>query len=126
MGSQILKHTTRLSPYLVDMFASIDQEWLHFIQTQQLRLWVTMLNGLEDAISMSDEHVDLNQLGEQVILPSSYIGGPYDMHQQYLDITHYFKKIDIFLTMTANPNWPEITCELLPGQAVNDQPDLVS
>ena len=123
MGSQILKHTTRLSPYLVDMFASIDQEWLHFIQTQQLRLWVTMLNGLEDAISMSDEHVDLNQLGEQVILPSSYIGGPHDMHQQYLDamaITHYFKKIDIFLMMTANPNWPEITHELLPGQAVND------
>jgi len=60
----------------------------------------------------------LNQLGEQVILPSSYIGGPRDMHQRYLDvmaITRYFKKIDIFLTMTTNPNWPEITRELLPG-----------
>ncbi|KZS92818.1 hypothetical protein SISNIDRAFT_402728, partial [Sistotremastrum niveocremeum HHB9708] len=28
--------------------------------------------------------------------------------------------------MTANPNWPEILAELLPGQTVYDQPDLVS
>src|SRR6266567_9267468 len=36
------------------------------------------------------------------------------------------KKIDSFLTMTANPNWPEIVQELLPGQTVADRPDLVS
>jgi len=54
-----------------------------------------MLSGLEDAISSSDDHVDLTQLGERIILPSSYIGGPQDMHQQYLDgmaIARYFKK----------------------------------
>jgi len=28
--------------------------------------------------------------------------------------------------MTANPNWPEIVRELLPGQTVADRPDLVS
>ena len=51
------------------------------------------------------------------------------MYQQYLDgmeIARYFKKIDIFLTMTANPKWVEITRELLPGQTAADRPDLVS
>jgi hypothetical protein len=51
------------------------------------------------------------------------------MHQRYLDgmtIARHFKKIDIFLTMTANPNWPEIKRELLPGQTVADRPDLVT
>ena len=77
---------------------------------------------------MNDDSIDLNQLGQCVILPSSYIGGPRNMHQCYLDgmaIAHHLKKIDIFLTMTVNPNWPEINRELLPGQMVADQPDLV-
>jgi Helitron helicase-like domain at N-terminus len=78
---------------------------------------------------MSDNHVDLNQVGQRIFLPSSYLGGPRDMHQRYLDgmaIARHFKKIDIFLTMTANPNWIEIKRELLPGQTVVDRPDLVS
>ena len=62
--------------YLVDMFACIDQEQLHFICTQQHKLCVTLLNGIEDALLMNDDHVDLNQLGQWVILPSSYLGGP--------------------------------------------------
>ncbi|XP_058797039.1 uncharacterized protein LOC131667563 [Phymastichus coffea] len=33
---------------------------------------------------------------------------------------------DIFLTMTCNPNWPEITDNLLPGQQACDRPDLVA
>jgi hypothetical protein len=127
--STILRGCRLFQTYLVDMFAAIDQERLHFIRTQQPRLQVAMLSGLEDAISSSDDQVDLTQLGERIILPSSYIGGPRDMHQRYLDgmaIARYFKKIDIFLTMTANPNWPEIIQELLPGQTVADRPDLVS
>jgi hypothetical protein len=127
--STILHGCRLFQTYLVDMFACIDQERLHFIRTQQRRLRVTLLNGMEDALTMNDNHVDLNQIGERVILPSSYLGGPRDMHQRYLDgmaIARHFKKIDIFLTMTANPNWPELKRELLPHQTVADRPDLVS
>ncbi|XP_058810410.1 uncharacterized protein LOC131675446 [Phymastichus coffea] len=35
-------------------------------------------------------------------------------------------KPDIFLTMTCNPNWPEISENLLPGQQDSDRPDLVA
>ena len=111
------------------MFACIDQEWLHFICTQQRRLRVTLLNGMEDALTTNDNEIDPNQLGQQIFLPSSYLGGPHDMHQRYLDgmaIACHFKKISIFLTMTANPNWIEIKRELFPCQTVVDWPDLVT
>jgi hypothetical protein len=88
-----------------------------------------MMNGIEDTLSNHDDHIDLNQIGQRIILPSSYIGGPRELHQRYLDgmaIARHFKKIDIFLTMTANPSWREIINELYPGQTVNDRPDLVS
>jgi hypothetical protein len=114
--STILRACRLFQTYLVDMFASIDQERLRFIQSQQHKLLITMLNGIEDALTHNDDHVDLNQLGEHIILPSSYIGGPREQYQRYLDgmaIAHHFKKIDIFLTMTANPSWPEIMNELL-------------
>ena len=127
--STILRACRLFQTYLVDMFACIDQQRLRFIRTQQSKLRITMLDGVEDALSSSDDHLDLNQLGQRIILPSSYLGGPRDMHQRYLDgmaIARHFQKIDIFLTMTANPNWPEVIHELLPGQHVCDRPDLVS
>ena len=90
---------------------------------------MTLLNGIEDTLTESDDHVDLNQMGQHIILPSSYLGGPRDMHQRYLDgmaIARHFKKIDIFMTMTANPTWPEIERGLLNGQSASDRPDLVA
>lgn len=35
-------------------------------------------------------------------------------------------KPDLFLTMTCNPSWEEITKELAPGQSAQDRPDLVA
>ena len=54
--------------YLVDMFACIDQGQLHFICTQQPKLHVTLLNRIEDVLSMNDNNIDLNQLGQHIIL----------------------------------------------------------
>ena len=127
--STILHGCRLFQTYLVDMFACIDQEHLHFIQSQQRRLRVTLLNCMEDALTMNDNQINLNDIGQRIILPSSYLGGPRDMHQRYLDgmaIARHFKKIDIFLTMTANPNWIEITRELFRGQTVPDRPDLIT
>src|SRR5437879_11052764 len=63
------------------------------------------------------------------ILPSSFKGGPREMWQLYQDamaIVRYCGKPDLFITMTCNPLWPEITANLLPGQSAQDRPDLVS
>jgi hypothetical protein len=126
--STIIRGYRLFQRYLVDMFAAIDQERLRFIRTQQPKLRITMLGGLEDAVFQEDQDLNLSQIGQRIILPASYHGGPRDMHQRYLDgmaIARHFKKIDIFLTMTANPKWPEIERELLPGQTAADCPDLI-
>ena len=82
-----------------------------------------------DALQASDDHLNLSDVGQRIVLPSSYRGGPRDMYQRFLDgmaVARHFKKVDIFLTMTANPAWPEITRELLPHQSASDRPELIS
>ena len=41
-------------------------------------------------------------------------------------IVRYCGKPDLFITMTCNALWPEITSELLPGQTAEDRPDIVT
>ena len=70
------------------------------------------------------------------------VGSERHMNQLFQDsmaICRGFNKLDIFLTMTANPNWPEIQDQLLwevlpaPGsryrrrkQTASDCPDIVA
>ncbi|CAK9159050.1 unnamed protein product [Ilex paraguariensis] len=64
-----------------------------------------------------------------MILPSSFTGSVrhmFEIFQDSMAITRYNQHPDIFLTMTANPNWPEISLALLPHQTVLDRPDLVA
>jgi hypothetical protein len=115
--------------YVVNMFASVDQQRLCWIEMNQPLFRAARFNNLEDAAADDRDNLDLNEIGQQVFLPSSYIGGPRNLGQCYQDsmaIAHYFQKVDIFLTMTTNPCWEEIERELLPGQTAYDCPDLVA
>ncbi|PIA41356.1 hypothetical protein AQUCO_02200045v1 [Aquilegia coerulea] len=70
-----------------------------------------------------------NDIGKKFILPSTHLGSPrhmYEIYQDSMAITRYYKHPDIFMTVTANPKWPEIQNELQPGQAALDRPDLVA
>lgn len=127
--STILRSGRLLQHYIVDMFAAIDQSRLRWYYLNQPQFRLSHLQGMEDAINRQDDQNDLAHLGQRIILPSSYQGGPRDMHQRFQDsmaIAHFFKKIDIFLTITTNPNWPEIRQELLPGQQPYERPDLIA
>src|SRR6185369_8283682 len=77
-----------------------------------------------------DEDTTLHEkVGKKVILSSSFTGSTRYMQQLYQDsmaIVREFGKSDLFITITCNPNWPEITNELLPNQKANDRSDLVS
>jgi hypothetical protein len=46
--------------------------------------------------------------------------------QDTVAINCYYHGADLFLTATANPNWPEIKENLLPGQTASDRPDLIT
>ena len=80
-------------------------------------------------MTATDGEVDLSQLGQRIVLPSSYISRPQHMQQRFQDamaIAQHFKKIDLFITITVNPTWPEIQRELLSTQSVADRPDFVT
>jgi len=47
------------------------------------------------------------------------------LFQDAMAICRHFHKPDLFLTMTANPKWPEIIHSLFPGQTATDCPDIV-
>src|ERR1700733_4268774 len=67
--------------------------------------------------------------GRAVILPSTFIGSPRNMAQNYQDamaIVRKYGKPDLFITMTCNPNWPEILQNVRPNQSPADRPDLTS
>lgn len=48
------------------------------------------------------------RIGRIMILPSTFIGSPRNMMQNYQDamaIVRTYGKPDVFITMTCNPNW---------------------
>ena len=63
------------------------------------------------------------------ILSSSFVGSPRWFNAQFQDgmaICREYHKPDLFITMTCNPNWPEIKEQLKQGQTAQDRPDLVA
>ena len=86
-----------------------------------------LYQGLADAVVAFDGQVDGSHLGEKVILPSSFTGGPRYQHQLYQDamgIVCHFGKPDFFVTFICNPRWQEITDDLLPRQTIENHQDI--
>jgi hypothetical protein len=105
-------HFPDVQHFMVDMFASIDQSRLLWFWLNQPTIRACLYSGLEDAAAQGDDNVDLHTLGQRFILPLSYIGGPCHMQQRFQDlmaIVLYFGQVDIFMMVTTNPQWPEIT-----------------
>jgi hypothetical protein len=112
--------------FAVDMYIKIESSRLDYIRRNQDRLRANLYLGLVD--SMLDGDIRAEKVGKRTMLSTSFIGGPRDMRHQYMDamaLVRKFGKPEIFLTMTCNPNWDEISRELLPGQTPQDGPHLV-
>ena len=114
--------------FVVDAWAAVDQNRLNFLRKNQDLLRADIYKGLADHIAENAD-ADLNQLGQRFILPASYTGGTRSMRAWYQDSMSIVRAVghpDLFLTMTCNPKWKEITEALLPGQTASDRPDIVA
>ena len=52
------------------------------------------------------------KIGKMLILPSNFTGSQRFLKQNYMDsmsIVNRYEKPDLFITMTCNPNWKEIS-----------------
>jgi hypothetical protein len=115
-----------LQQFVVDTYIKIESSRLDYIFHHQKELRADLYQGLVDSIQAGEQ--DRNAVGKRTILSSSFIGGPRDKLRRYLDamaLVRKYGKPDIFLTMTCNPNWEEITRELERGQTPQDRPDIV-
>jgi hypothetical protein len=113
--------------FTVDAWATIEQQKLTWLRTNQPTIRSDLYRGVRDALA-ADHNISAENLGQRTILPSSHIGSPRCMQQfcqDALAINRYYGGGDLFMTVTANPTWPEITNALLPGQSASDRPDLV-
>jgi hypothetical protein len=113
---------------MVDSWAAAEQSRLTWLRNNQKTLCSDVYKGLVDAVA-AEPDTEAHNLGQRTILPSTFPGSSWNMVQYCQDvlaINHHFKGADIFMTVTADPNWPEIQAELLPGQTTADRPDLVS
>jgi hypothetical protein len=114
--------------YAVDAWATIEQQKLMWLRSNQPTIRSDLYRGVRDALA-ADQNISPESLGQRTILPSSHIGSPRCMQQfcqDALAINRYYGGGDLFMTVTANPTWPEIQSALFPHQSASDRPDLVS
>lgn len=122
----ILRFKELFQQFAVDMYAKIESERLRYIRFNQKQLRAEEYIHLKDAIN---NDANVSDLGQLIILPSSFTGGPRYMHECTQDALTYVKnfgKPDLFITFTCNPKWEEINVELLQGQKSHDRHDIVA
>lgn len=109
----------------MDAWAAIEGRRLQWYRNNQHTLRVENQEAAREAMEGGRS---VGEIG-RVLLPAHHVGGPRYMHDHYRDcmaLVHQCGKPSLFITMTTNPNWPEIVRELLPDQTAADRPDIVA
>lgn len=126
-GFNLLHSSGKLfQQYVVDSYVKVEGARISFIRTHQKELRAETYKGLQDYM-LNDEQGFAP--GVPVILPSTFIGSPRNMIQNYQDamcIVSRFGKPDLFITFTCNPKWKEIVDNMKPYEQVCNRPDLVA
>ncbi|XP_027102649.1 uncharacterized protein [Coffea arabica] len=113
--------------FVVEMYVKIETQRLDFYRSRQQLIRREQLQRLMDSIIQGQSRGA--QVGQKVILPASFIGGPRDMKRRYVDamaLVQKFGRPDIFITMTCNPAWSEIKETMLRTDEAHNRPDLLS
>jgi len=102
--------------FLVDAWASTEQNRLNY---QRLNQEILRADLYTELVAGEFDELASDQIGQVFVLPSSFIGSQRYMSEIFQDsmaITRFNKHPDVFLTMTANPKWLEVTKALKPNQ----------
>ena len=105
--------------YLCDMFSRMEEERLNFIRKSKR------------SIARNDpREIDVDDAEQtDISLPSSFMGSRKWASEQTADslaLARTYGPPSLFITMTCNPDWPEIKSALLTGQQACDTPVIVA
>ncbi|XP_022019643.1 uncharacterized protein LOC110919688 [Helianthus annuus] len=126
--SLLLNAQKLFQQFVVDAYKMIESARLAYIKTQQPKLRSQTFKNLNQSVQSGES--DASNCGKRILLPSSFTGGSRYMMQKYLDAMAICKAVgypDLFITVTCNPNWPEIY-RCLKDKRLNpqDRPDIIS
>jgi hypothetical protein len=105
--------------WLCDAYSRAEAQRLAWVLMRQNELRAETYQGLQDSVNDPEFVAGTSKVGRKIILPATYPGCPRAMAQNYLDamsIVKRFGKPDLFITMTANPSWPDTTAALREGR----------
>ncbi|KAL6579130.1 hypothetical protein OROMI_009346 [Orobanche minor] len=116
--------------YQIDCYVKIETQHLDYLRSEQLRenLRTESFDGIIDSMACQGKVTGFD-IGKKFVLPASYVGSPRDMRRRYLNalaLVSEYGRPDFFITMTCNPNWPEMRAGLLPGEEAQNRSDLVA
>jgi hypothetical protein len=101
--SALLHGGRLLQTFVVDVFAAAEQSRLRFLCLNQPKLQADSYANVAQALS---DDINLGDIGICTVLPATHTSSPrhiYGMFQDGLAIAHHFQKLDLFITVTANP-----------------------
>lgn len=104
------------SEYLCDMYSRIEEEHLGYIRRGRL----SRAHQVDPSIDDSSINIEL---------PASFLGSRRWASEETADslaLGREYGKPSYFITMTCNPEWPEIKARLKPGQSASDIPVIVA
>uniref|UniRef100_A0A0R0F7N8 Helitron helicase-like domain-containing protein n=1 Tax=Glycine max TaxID=3847 RepID=A0A0R0F7N8_SOYBN len=114
--------------FVVEQYTMVKSERLSYIRNNQKKLRVDKFWSLQH--SLDDGSTKGLNKGKRVILPSTFVGSPRYMDQLYFDgmaICSHVGFPNLFITLTCNPNWPEIHRLLNPlNLKATDRPGIIS
>ncbi len=116
--------------FFCDVWSSIECRNLDYLAsgTIQSQFRMAKYSALMDQLN-SDGGQNINRIGAPVLLPASFAGSPRWYHALYHDalaLPAAFHLPDLFITVTFNPDWPELA-RMMPAHAdVHDHADVVA
>ncbi|CAH1412990.1 unnamed protein product [Lactuca virosa] len=107
--SLILNAKRLFRKFLVDGYTMSESERLFFIRNQQKILRCESYENLRNQQALGSTNI--SNIGQRVILSSSFTDGARYMMRNYLDamsLCKWFGYPDFFITFTCNSKWPEV------------------
>lgn len=120
--SPIIHSRALFQEFIVDTYLCVERGRLRWVAGHRQKLKADSYKNVADDL---DKNIEV--IGKRIVLPSSFIGGPRHMRSLYQDemaMTRDYGPPSLFITMTANPNWPEIQNALKHDETLSDRPDI--
>ncbi|XP_077232073.1 uncharacterized protein LOC143866284 [Tasmannia lanceolata] len=100
-GKTLMRSGRLFQQFVVDAYAAIEEQRLYWVRTNQKQLRADVYEGLQDAVRSGDHNAA--SIGQRLVLPSSFTGGPRYMAQAFQDamaICQWYGPPDLFITFT--------------------------